>query len=211
MTSGCPARDVLVERVRQDRVSGLVVGSVSANQLVAGDVVRIVDAGERRVDREDPRHGETPHEIGEGIAAWIETRGNEVATDQAAHIAANTSELDDVGTLSVPGATAIEGRISRTVAVGEHQVRVIGLDFDTQQINLVAADEGWMPQSEEHMAVLDLLDVNRGVVALTRIDVADPDIDELAHRVDVGDPECRHLLHGAPDEDLLAGDATEVG
>jgi selenocysteine-specific elongation factor len=45
---------------------------------------------------------------------------------------------------------------------------------------VVAADEGWMPQSEEHMAVLDLLEVRNGVVALTRIDVAEPDIIELA-------------------------------
>lgn len=46
---------------------------------------------------------------------------------------------------------------------------------------VVAADEGWMPQSEEHMAILDLLGVRTGVVALTRIDLADPDLVELAH------------------------------
>jgi selenocysteine-specific elongation factor len=45
---------------------------------------------------------------------------------------------------------------------------------------VVAADEGWMPQSEEHMAVLDLLEVSNGVIALTRVDVADTEIAELA-------------------------------
>jgi selenocysteine-specific elongation factor len=35
---------------------------------------------------------------------------------------------------------------------------------------VVAADEGWMPQSEEHLAVLDLLGVDRAVVALTKSD-----------------------------------------
>lgn len=45
---------------------------------------------------------------------------------------------------------------------------------------VVAADEGWMPQSEEHMAVLDLLEVQHGVIALTRIDVTEPDVVELA-------------------------------
>ena len=45
---------------------------------------------------------------------------------------------------------------------------------------VVAADEGWMPQSEEHMAVLDLLEVSNGVIALTRVDVADPEIVEIA-------------------------------
>lgn len=44
----------------------------------------------------------------------------------------------------------------------------------------VAADEGWMPQSEEHLAVLDLLDVRHGVIALTRSDLADADLRELA-------------------------------
>lgn len=45
---------------------------------------------------------------------------------------------------------------------------------------VVAADEGWMPQSEEHLAVLDLLGVHRGVVALTKTDRVDSDLVELA-------------------------------
>ena len=45
---------------------------------------------------------------------------------------------------------------------------------------VVAADEGWMPQSEEHLAVLDLLEVARGVVALTKIDTVDSDLADLA-------------------------------
>ena len=38
----------------------------------------------------------------------------------------------------------------------------------------VAADDGVMPQTLEHLAVLDLLGIRRGVVAITRSDVADP-------------------------------------
>ena len=38
---------------------------------------------------------------------------------------------------------------------------------------VVAADEGWMPQSEEHLAVLDLLGVSKGVVAVTKADRVD--------------------------------------
>ncbi len=38
---------------------------------------------------------------------------------------------------------------------------------------VVAADAGWMPQSEEHLAVLDLLEVQHGVIALTRVDLVD--------------------------------------
>jgi selenocysteine-specific elongation factor len=45
---------------------------------------------------------------------------------------------------------------------------------------VVASDEGWMPQSEEHLAVLDLLDVERGVIALTKVDLVDAEIAELA-------------------------------
>ncbi len=51
---------------------------------------------------------------------------------------------------------------------------------------VVAADEGWMPQSEEHLAVLDLLGVHNGVIAITRIDVADPELVALS-RSDVED------------------------
>ncbi|MGD2252052.1 MAG: selenocysteine-specific translation elongation factor [Anaerolineales bacterium] len=36
---------------------------------------------------------------------------------------------------------------------------------------VVAADEGVMPQTREHLAILDLLDVQRGVVALTKADL----------------------------------------
>ncbi len=45
---------------------------------------------------------------------------------------------------------------------------------------VVAADEGWMPQSEEHLAVLDLLDVGTGMIALTKSDLVDSDLLELA-------------------------------
>lgn len=37
-------------------------------------------------------------------------------------------------------------------------------------IFVVAADEGVMPQTREHLAILDLLNVQRGIIALTKID-----------------------------------------
>lgn len=41
---------------------------------------------------------------------------------------------------------------------------------------VIAADEGLMPQTREHLAILDLLEIPAGVVALTKIDlVSDPD------------------------------------
>ncbi len=38
---------------------------------------------------------------------------------------------------------------------------------------VVAADEGVMPQTREHLAILDLLQIHGGVVALTKIDLVD--------------------------------------
>lgn len=38
---------------------------------------------------------------------------------------------------------------------------------------VVAADEGVMPQTREHLAILDLLNVQRGIIALTKIDLVD--------------------------------------
>src|SRR5438045_8348359 len=38
---------------------------------------------------------------------------------------------------------------------------------------VVAADDGWMPQSEEHLQILTYLGVQRIVVALTKIDLVD--------------------------------------
>ena len=39
---------------------------------------------------------------------------------------------------------------------------------------VVAADEGWMPQSAEHLAVIDALSIRHGLLAVTRMDLADP-------------------------------------
>lgn len=44
---------------------------------------------------------------------------------------------------------------------------------------VVAADEGVMPQTREHLAILDLLRVRRGVVALTKADLVDEEWLEL--------------------------------
>ncbi len=39
---------------------------------------------------------------------------------------------------------------------------------------VVAADGGWMPQSAEHLAAIDALGISRGVLVVTRADLADP-------------------------------------
>jgi len=54
-----------------------------------------------------------------------------------------------------------------------------GIEAIDAALLLVAANEGWMPQSEEHLAVLDLLEVTRGVVALTKTDLVDSELASL--------------------------------
>ena len=44
---------------------------------------------------------------------------------------------------------------------------------------VVAADEGVMPQTREHLAILDLLKIEAGAIALTKIDLVDADWLEL--------------------------------
>lgn len=62
---------------------------------------------------------------------------------------------------------------------------------------VVAADEGWMPQTEEHLAVLDLLGVDHAVIALTKCDRVDADTIELA-RLEVAERLEGTALESAP-------------
>jgi selenocysteine-specific elongation factor len=55
---------------------------------------------------------------------------------------------------------------------------------------VVAADDGPMPQTREHLAILDLLGLDRGVVALTKADLVEP------ARVDAVAAQMRTLLDG---------------
>ncbi|MBR9988656.1 MAG: selenocysteine-specific translation elongation factor [Gemmatimonadetes bacterium] len=68
---------------------------------------------------------------------------------------------------------------------------------------VVAADEGPMPQTREHLAILDLLGVRRGVVALTRIDLVEPDWLELV-REELHELLAGSCLAGAPIVDVSA-------
>lgn len=55
---------------------------------------------------------------------------------------------------------------------------------------VVAADEGVMPQTREHLDILDLLRVQKGIVALTKADLADQDLLQLVSE------DVRDLLSG---------------
>jgi selenocysteine-specific elongation factor len=51
---------------------------------------------------------------------------------------------------------------------------IAGLGAIDLALLVVAADDGWMPQTEEHFQILDYLGVRHGVVAITKCDVGDP-------------------------------------
>ncbi|CAA9575725.1 MAG: Selenocysteine-specific translation elongation factor [uncultured Thermomicrobiales bacterium] len=69
----------------------------------------------------------------------------------------------EVGVVDVPG----HERFIKTMLAG-----VGGIDA---AVLVVAADEGPMPQTIEHLDILTLLGVERGVVALTKSDLVEPD------------------------------------
>src|SRR5690348_13388811 len=72
-------------------------------------------------------------------------------------------EVGEVAFVDVPGH---ERFIATTLA---------GLGPVPGVLFVVAADDPWMPQAAEHLAALDALGVDRGVLAVTRADLADPE------------------------------------
>ena len=62
---------------------------------------------------------------------------------------------------------------------------------------VVAADEGVMPQTLEHLHICDLLGIRKGVIALTRRDLVDEELLEMS-REDVRDATKGTFLEDAP-------------
>jgi selenocysteine-specific elongation factor len=73
-----------------------------------------------------------------------------------------------VSVIDVPG----HRRLVHTMIAGASGIDMVLL--------VVAADEGVMPQTREHVAACKLLDVKRAVVAVTKIDRVERDLAELA-------------------------------
>jgi selenocysteine-specific elongation factor len=68
---------------------------------------------------------------------------------------------------------------------------------------VVAATEGWKPQSEEHLRILELLGIRRGVVALTKVDLVDAEELEIAH-LDLTDAVAGSFLQDSPVVEVAA-------
>src|SRR5438552_1718603 len=71
------------------------------------------------------------------------------------------SDGEILGFVDVPG----HERLVHTMAAG-----ACGIDF---ALLVIAADDGVMPQTREHVAILQLFGVTRGAVALTKVDRVD--------------------------------------
>jgi selenocysteine-specific elongation factor len=82
--------------------------------------------------------------------------------------------------IDVPG----HERLVRTMVAGASGIDLFLL--------VVAADDGPMPQTREHLAVLRALGVGAGVIALSKIDLVDEETRLLAAA------ECEELVPGAP-------------
>jgi selenocysteine-specific elongation factor len=73
--------------------------------------------------------------------------------------------------------TLSSGRVVGIIDVPGHEDfvknMIAGVGGIDAALLIVAQDEGWMPQTEEHLRILDFLEVRRGIVALNKIDLSD--------------------------------------
>ncbi|GAB7387467.1 selenocysteine-specific translation elongation factor [Bacillaceae bacterium] len=97
-----------------------------------------------------------------------------------------------VGMVDVPG----HERFIRQMIAGAAGIDMVLL--------VVAADEGVMPQTQEHFAILDLLGVKKGIIVLTKADLVDEEMLELAKE------DVRELVQGSflADAPILAVSST---
>ena len=90
-----------------------------------------------------------------------------------------------VGIIDVPG----HERFIKNMVAGATSVDVVML--------VVAADDGVMPQTREHLQILQLLGVRRGLLVLTKIDLADAATADIA-RADAAELVRATFLEDAP-------------
>lgn len=90
-----------------------------------------------------------------------------------------------LGIVDVPG----HERFVKNMVAG-----AAGIDF---VMLVIAADEGVMPQTREHLEICSLLGIRHGFVVLTKIDMVDSEWLELA-REDIGEFLSGTFLEGAP-------------
>lgn len=98
-----------------------------------------------------------------------------------------------VGVVDVPG----HEKFVRMMVAGATGIDLVVL--------VIAADEGVMPQTREHLAICSLLGVKQGLIAISKVDLVDPDWLELVEE-DIQSVVEGSFLEGAP---ILKVSATE--
>src|SRR5437763_1278846 len=101
-----------------------------------------------------------------------------------------------LGFIDVPG----HERFVRNMLAGAAGIDVV--------LFVIAADESIKPQTREHFEICRLLNVQAGVIALTKSDLADPELLDLV-RLEVEDFVAGSFLEGAPQVAVSA--VTEAG
>ena len=86
---------------------------------------------------------------------------------------------EEIGIIDVPGHRDFIGNMLAGIG---------GIDA---ALLVIAADEGVSAQTREHLAILDLLDIDRGVIAMTKIDLI-----EDAEWLELVEMEIRELISG---------------
>ena len=90
-----------------------------------------------------------------------------------------------VGIVDVPG----HEKFIKNMVAGASGIDLVAM--------IIAADEGVMPQTREHMDICTLLGINYGLVLLTKIDLVDEELLELVME-DVRDFTRGTFLEDAP-------------
>src|ERR1041384_6785606 len=96
-------------------------------------------------------------------------------------------QLDDtrIGFVDVPG----HERFIKNMLAGVHGIDLVAL--------VIAADEGVMPQTREHFDICRLLGVSKGLVVITKKDLADQEMLELV-KADAEELTAGSFLQNAP-------------
>ena len=135
------------------------------HKVVLGTAAHIVLGTAGHID-----HGKTAL-----IRALTGVETDRLAEEQARGITISLGfaplDLDDGRRVSVVDVPGHEGLV-RTMVSGATGIDLVLL--------VVAADEGVMPQTREHVAICELLGIDRGIVALTKIDSTEADLAALA-------------------------------
>src|ERR1700676_304488 len=135
-------------------------------------------AADRKVPMADPQHfivataGHVDHGKSALVKALTGTDPDRLPEEKARGITIDLGFAHLDLPASAPGGTSFQLVI---VDVPGHEDFVKNMVAGVGSIDLalfvVAADDGWMPQTEEHLQILTYLGINRAVIALTKIDL----------------------------------------